>query len=155
MAVAYIEQACNNLIIELSEAKFDNATSYAKDILGLTLKSKLQMSVLLATDNASIIETNHNIVQSLFTLISIRNKLIHKQDHYKPPILDNNVSDPNIRASFTFTAADETIEKLKASEIDKFYTACVKYVDNTLNCYKINRTIPESDFIIKNSKKSA
>jgi len=154
VTVAYIECACNRLIIDFCENTFDatNAKIYAEFFIKFAITAKIQMLVTLVTHYKFIVDRNHNTIQFLIKLIRIRNQIVHKKDYYKE-VQGEFIEAADSSTIISVQFCDKHLEQLLSSEATKFYNAALNFVSRTLEEYSKNQSLKEGDFIINNSQK--
>jgi hypothetical protein len=155
ITMAYIEYACNTLLVDFCERTFveDVADTYARYFTKLEIKAKIEIVVSLVTNFRFVADKGHNTIQSLIKLIGIRNKIVHKKDTYED--VKGTPDEATSSTTFTVSTSDENLEKLTSSEVDRFYNAALNFVAKTLEEYGKSYSLTLGDFIVENPKNNA
>lgn len=147
LGIAYLEYCLNLTLIDYFNNEFSKEYSekYASYYLrGLPLKAKVELLPSILSQNHLVSDSQSEVIQAVSLFIGIRNKVTHHADFYQAV---ENSYDADGAALFTFSTADENLNRLSGSNIDRVYKAIKDYVAGVHKQYAATKRVMENNFI--------
>ena len=90
-AAATLEAKLNDyLTMTSSEKHVEDQREIADSLLSMSLRGKLDFFVPFITDHKFVINKQGHDYQNLAKLISLRNKIMHRKEHYRSNLVESN-----------------------------------------------------------------